>query len=221
MPASPTSKSANRSTRRRPHLRYEEQARRAGFSHIVGVDEVGRGCLFGPVVAAAVILKPGVSIRGLADSKDLDRKTREAIAPRIRERCEAWAIAAIDAVRIDRINIYQAARVAMERAVAKLPITPDYILADAMTLNLPQAQQSLIHGDSRSRSIAAASILAKVERDAWMRQWDRIYPQYDLAANKGYGTPTHLEALRLHGPTPLHRLSFAPVSISQQGAGAV
>jgi ribonuclease HII len=221
MPASPTSKSSIRTTRRRPHLRYEEQARQAGFSHIVGVDEVGRGCLFGPVVAVAVILKPGVSIRGLADSKELDRKTREAIAPRIRERCEAWAIAAIDAVRIDRINIYQAARVAMERAIAKLPTQPDYILADAMTLNLPQAQRSLIHGDSRSRSIAAASILAKVERDAWMRQWDRIYPQYGLASNKGYGTPTHLMALRLHGPTPLHRFSFAPVSISQQEAAAV
>lgn len=168
--------------------------------------------MFGPVVAAAVILKPGASIRGLADSKQLDRKTREAIAPLIRERCQAWAIAAVDAAWIDRVNIYQASRMAMEQAIAGLQSQPDYILADAMKLNLPQAQRALIGGDSRSRSIAAASILAKVERDAWIRQWDQVYPHYGLASNKGYGAPAHLAALRLYGPTPLHRFSFEPVA---------
>ena len=201
-----------RPTRSRPHLRYEEQAREAGYRLIAGVDEVGRGCLCGPVVAAAVILKPGIPIRGLADSKQLDRKTREEIAPKIRQRCAAWAIAAVDAAWIDRVNIYQASRMAMESAIRKLAIPPDYILADAMKLNLPQAQRSLIHGDARSRSIAAASILAKVERDAWMREWDKLYPAYGLAANKGYGTPHHLRALALQGPTPIHRLSFEPVA---------
>ncbi len=214
MPLPPASLLSARPTRRRPHLRYEEQAREAGYAFIAGVDEVGRGCLCGPVVAAAVILKPGVPIRGLADSKQLDRKTREAIAPRIRERCAAWAIAAVDAAWIDRVNIYQAARLAMEGAIRKLAVQPDYILADAMKLNLPQAQRSLIRGDARSRSIAAASILAKVERDAWIREWAQVYPAYDLASNKGYGTPAHLRALELEGPTPIHRLSFEPVAVA-------
>jgi ribonuclease HII len=168
------------------------------------------------VVAAAVILKPGVPIRGLADSKQLDRKTREAIAPRIRERCEAWAIAAVDAAWIDRVNIYQAARLAMEGAIRKLAVQPDYILADAMKLNLPHAQRSLVRGDARSRSIAAASILAKVERDAWMREWAQVYPAYDLASNKGYGTPVHLKSLEIEGPTPIHRLSFEPVATASK-----
>lgn len=212
MPVPPASLHPAKPIRSRPHLRYEEQARDAGYRLIAGVDEVGRGCLFGPVVAAAVILKPGVPIRGLADSKQLDRKTREAVAPRIRKRCLAWAIAAVDAAWIDRVNIYQAARLAMEDAIRKLGVPPDYILADCMKLNVPQAQRSLIGGDARSRSIAAASILAKVERDAWMREWARVYPGYDLASNKGYGTPAHLRALERQGPTPLHRVSFEPVA---------
>ena len=212
MPLTPAPLLPARPTRRRPHLRYEEQAREAGYTYVAGVDEVGRGCLCGPVVAAAVILKPGVSIRGLADSKQLDRKTREAVAPKIRQRCAAWAVAAVDAAWIDRVNIYQAARMAMERAIRELAIQPDYILVDAMKLNLPHAQRSLIRGDARSRSIAAASILAKVERDAWMREWDQIYPAYGLASNNGYGTPAHLRALALQGPTPIHRLSFEPVA---------
>lgn len=216
MPRPPAPLLSARPTRRRPHLRFEEQAREAGYSFIAGVDEVGRGCLCGPVVAAAVILKPGVPIRGLADSKQLDRNAREAIAPRIRERCAAWAIAAVDAAWIDRVNIYQAARLAMEGAIRKLAVQPDYILADAMKLNLPYAQRSLIRGDSRSRSIAAASILAKVERDAWMREWAQVYPTYDLASNKGYGTPAHLKALELQGPTPIHRLSFEPVAAASK-----
>ena len=139
MPLPPAPLVTARPNRRRPHLRYEEQAREAGYTFIAGVDEVGRGCLCGPVVAAAVILKPGLPIRGLADSKQLDRKTREAIAPRIRERCAAWAIAAVDAAWIDRVNIYQAARLAMECAIRKLAVQPDYILADAMKLDLPHA----------------------------------------------------------------------------------
>jgi ribonuclease HII len=216
MPLPPAPLLSARPTRSRPHLRYEEQAREAGYRLIAGVDEVGRGCLCGPVVAAAVILKPGVPIRGLADSKQLDRKTREALAPRIRERCAAWAIAALDAAWIDRVNIYQASRLAMEGAIRKLAVQPDYILADCMKLNLPQAQRSLIGGDARSRSIAAASILAKVERDAWMREWAEVYPAFDLASNKGYGTPAHLQALERQGPTPIHRLSFEPVAAASK-----
>ena len=216
MPSSPASLLSSKPARRRPHLRFEDQAREAGYSFIAGVDEVGRGCLCGPVVAAAVILKPGVPIRGLADSKQLDRKSREAIAPRIRERCMAWAVAAVNAAWIDRVNIYQAARLAMEDAIRKLTVAPDYILADCMKLNVSQAQRSLIAGDARSRSIAAASILAKVERDAWMREWAQVYPAYDLASNKGYGTPAHLRALERQGPTPIHRLSFEPVAAASK-----
>ncbi len=212
MSRSRASTTSRRAPLRRPHLRFEDQAHRDGYTTVAGVDEVGRGCLFGPVVAAAVVLQPGVQIRGLADSKKLDRAEREKLAPRIRERCLAWSVAAVDAAWIDRVNILQASRIAMEKALAELSVEPDYILADAMKLNVPQAQKSLIGGDGRSRSIAAASILAKVTRDAWMQEWDSVYPAFDLAANKGYGAPKHLEALASQGPTPQHRYSFEPVA---------
>ena len=178
---------------------------------IAGLDEAGRGSLFGPVVAAAVILNPKRRIVGLDDSKKLTPDRRAELAPRIREHAIAWAVAEIDAARIDAWNIYQASKQAMEAAVAQLMPAPDYLLLDAMELNLCIEQKALIHGDARSVSIAAASILAKVERDRLLVEFHETYPQYGLDQNKGYGTPDHLEALRTHGPSPLHRYSYAPV----------
>lgn len=195
-------------------LKYEKQAWDTGAKLVAGVDEVGRGCLFGPVVAAAVILNPTYRIRGLRDSKLLDRETREKLAPRIRENCVAWAVAAVDVAIIDQINIYWASKQAMEDAVAKLAPTPDHVLVDALRLSCECGQTPIIHGDALSASIAAASIIAKVERDAMMRVFDGLYPGYGLASNKGYSAPVHLKALREKGPTPLHRMSFAPVWLS-------
>src|SRR6204780_4948555 len=151
-------------------------------------------------------------MRGNADgcaSRELMR--RRELAVRTREHALAWAVAEIDASRIDAWNIYQASRQAMVAALSRMNPLPDYLLLDAMELDLPIEQRALIHGDARSVSIAAASILAKVERDRRMEGFDQLYPQYGLAQNKGYGTPEHLEALRRHGPTPLHRFSYAPV----------
>ena len=133
------------------------------------------------------------------------------LAERIREHAIAWAIAAVDAACIDQINIYQASRVAMREAVLRLEPGPDHLLIDAMRLDCDLPQRAIIHGDALSASIAAASILAKVERDRMVCEWDPVFPVYGLASNKGYSTPHHLAALRQHGPSPLHRLSFAPV----------
>jgi ribonuclease HII len=195
-------------------LSYEKVAWAAGAQLVAGVDEVGRGCLFGPVVAAAVILKPDYRIRGLRDSKLLDRKTREKLAPRIRENCVAWAVASVDVAIIDQINIYWASKRAMEDAVAKLAPAPDHLLVDALRLGCLCDQTAILHGDAVSASIAAASIVAKVERDAMIREFDAVYPGYGLSSNVGYRSPIHLKALREKGPTPLHRMSFAPVWMS-------
>lgn len=191
--------------------RYERKARESGACLVAGVDEVGRGSLFGPVVAAAVILNTDYRIRGLRDSKLLAAERREILAQRIREHAVAWAVAAVDAARIDQINIYQASRVAMLQAVNQLQPAPDYLLIDAVRLDCNLPQRALIHGDALSASIAAASIIAKVERDRLVGEWDPVFPVYGLASNKGYSTPHHLAALREHGPSPLHRQSFAPV----------
>jgi ribonuclease HII len=191
--------------------RFERAARKLGWTRIAGIDEAGRGALFGPVVAAAVILNPKRRIVGLDDSKKLPAERRRELAVLIREHALAWAVAEIDAQRIDAWNIYQASRQAMTAALQQLSIQPDYLLIDAMQLDVFIEQKSLIKGDARSVSIAAASILAKTHRDARLEQWDAVYPLYGLARHKGYGTPDHLEALRLYGPTPLHRHSFAPV----------
>ncbi len=191
--------------------RFERAARQLGWMRIAGLDEAGRGALFGPVVAAAVILNPKRRIVGLDDSKKLPAERRTELAERIREHAIAWAVAEIDAQRIDAWNIYQASRQAMAAALEQLSIQPDYLLIDAMQLDVLIEQKSLIKGDARSVSIAAASILAKTHRDACMEKWDAVYPQYGLARHKGYATPDHLEALRQHGPSPLHRYSFAPV----------
>jgi ribonuclease HII len=195
----------------RCQAKYEREARAQGFHHIAGVDEVGRGALFGPVFAAAVILSPDRPIRGLRDSKQLDQDRRQVLAERIRERAVAWAVAAADAFEIDHINIYQASRLAMRRAVERLTPAADYLLIDFVTIDLPVAQRSLIHGDALSQCIAAASILAKVERDACMRAWDDVFPQYGFKNHKGYSTDEHWKALENHGPTALHRFSFWPV----------
>jgi len=192
-------------------LRYEKRAWASGALMVAGVDEVGRGSLFGPVVAAAVILDPAYRVRGLRDSKLLLPERRERLAPRIRAHALAWAVASVDAARIDEINIYQASRLAMREAVIRLAPAADYLLVDALRLDCEHPQQAIIHGDALSASIAAASILAKVERDRMMCEFDPVYPEYGLASHKGYSTPQHLAALRRHGPTPLHRQSFAPV----------
>jgi len=189
----------------------ERELRARGFHAVAGVDEVGRGCLFGPVVAAAAILSPDRPVRGLNDSKLLDPERREVLAGRIRERAVAWAVAAVDAATIDSINIYQASRVAMRLAVSRLTPAPDFLLVDAMAIDLPLPQRPLIKGDARCHAIAAASIVAKVYRDACMRVWDEVFPEYGLASHKGYATPEHCQAIAKYGPTPLHRLSFEPV----------
>jgi len=197
-------------------LRYEKRAWEAGAARVAGVDEVGRGSLFGPVVAAAVILDPAYRVRGLRDSKLLQPDRREILAIRIRQHAIAWAVAAVDAARIDEINIYQASRVAMRDAVMQLVPAADHLLVDALRLDCEMPQDAIIHGDALSASIAAASILAKVARDRMMREWDAVYPAYGLASHKGYCTPQHLAALRELGPTPMHRQSFAPVWQNQE-----
>lgn len=192
-------------------LKFEKRAWSMGARMVAGVDEVGRGSLFGPVVAAAVILRPEYRIRGLRDSKLLLADRREVLAERIREHCIAWSVAAVDAARIDQINIYHASRLAMREAVMSLQPAADHLLVDAMRIDCDLQQQKIIHGDALSASIAAASIIAKVWRDRLVREWDPVFPLYGLASNKGYSTPRHLKALREHGPSPLHRQSFAPV----------
>src|SRR5215467_13973139 len=191
--------------------RFERAARQLGWTRIAGIDEAGRGALFGPVVAAAVILNPRRRIVGLDDSKKLTAERRTLLAARIREHALACAVAEIDAGRIDAWNILQASRQAMTAALGQLALVPDYLLIDAVELDVLIEQKLLIKGDAKSVSIAAASILAKTHRDTRMDEWDVVYPQYGLAQNKGYATADHLEALKRLGPTPLHRYSFAPV----------
>ncbi len=195
---------------------YEQLARAAGARSVAGVDEVGRGALFGSVVAAAVILPADchaavLQAEGLRDSKQLDREKRERLEGIIRGCAVAVAIAEVDAATIDRINIYQATKLAMLKAVQALAGAPDHLLIDALRLNHPCAQTSIVYGDSRSLSIAAASVVAKVYRDARMSSLHLDYPVYGLQEHKGYGTPAHQRALLRHGPSPLHRRSFRPV----------
>jgi ribonuclease HII len=193
----------------------EQALRYRGARSIAGVDEVGRGALFGPVVAAAVILPEDLrplAEAGLKDSKQMVREERERLAAMVRGMALAVAVAAVDAETIDRVNIYQATRMAMLMAVTGLEIAPDHLLIDAMRIDHGCPQTRLIYGDALSISIAAASVVAKVYRDAMMCEMDTIYPAYGLASHKGYGTPFHRRALAEHGPTPLHRMSFGPVS---------
>lgn len=179
---------------------------------IAGVDEVGRGPLFGAVVTAAVILDPARPIKGLADSKRLTEKRREALFDEIQAKALAWCIARAEVEEIDRLNILHATMLAMQRAVAGLQVAPDYALIDGNRCPLlPCPAEAVVKGDSKVAAISAASILAKVSRDREIIALDALYPGYGLAGHKGYPTPIHLEALKRLGPTPLHRRSFAPV----------
>jgi len=191
---------------------FEASLLATGLRFICGVDEVGRGPLAGPVVAGAVILNPADPIEGIDDSKKLSAKARDRLADQIKQRALAWATAYVWENEIDDINIYQASRKAMLLAIDKLPIRPEHILSDAMPLpgcGIPFS--AIIHGDALSASIGAASIIAKVERDAFMDGMDRLYPGYGFHQNKGYPTPEHLASLQRLGACPIHRRTYAPV----------
>lgn len=194
-----------------PDWTLEAAAADAGLQCVAGVDEAGRGCLFGPVFAAAVVLPPGAALLGLDDSKRLSPARRSELDRRIRQIAVTFAVRAVDAATIDLLNILQASRLAMKLAVAGLDPTPDFLLVDAAEIDLPIQQRGIVKGDSKSSSIAAASILAKVARDHCMREWDAVYPDYGLRDHKGYPSPRHLAALREHGCTPQHRFSYGPV----------
>ncbi|GAP02159.1 ribonuclease HII [Fructobacillus pseudoficulneus] len=182
-----------------------------GFSAIAGVDEVGRGPLAGPVVAAAVILPKDFDQYGVIDSKQVSPKHRQEYVQAIRDEAVAYGIGVVSAEVIDEVNIYQASRLAMKEAVENLQPMADYLLVDAMQIDVDLPQQSLIKGDARSNSIGAASILAKVTRDEMMVAYDQEYPGYDFAHNAGYGTAKHLAGLKELGPSPIHRKTFEPV----------
>lgn len=194
--------------------------RRAPGARVAGVDEAGRGPLAGPVVAAAVILNPRRRIVGLADSKALSPQERERLAPIIRERALAWAVAWADRDEIDALNILGATFLAMRRALLRLPVCPTHVQVDGNQLpplaDLPLGcpVEAVVEGDARIPAISAASILAKTHRDAMMEALDPCYPGFALAAHKGYGTPAHLEALRSREPSPQHRRSFSPVRVA-------
>ena len=191
----------------------EEAARLRGAQRIAGVDEVGRGPLFGPVVAAAVILPKGCRLQGLTDSKKLTERKRNELDAAIRLNAVAFAIAEVDAETIDRINIRQASLLAMRRAVQQLALCPDFLLIDGFdTIDWECEQQAVIRGDGTSFSIAAASVLAKVYRDRLLVELDGTFPGYGLARHKGYGSPEHIAALDRLGPTPQHRKSYRPVA---------
>lgn len=188
--------------------RFENEAYAQGYRAIVGTDEVGRGPLAGPVVAAAVVLPRGMEILGINDSKKLSEKRREALAEEIKAKALAYKIAEVSPAEIDRINILHAAERAMKEAVEALPFG-DYLLVDGQNqLDVRLPVRNLIGGDSISISIAAASIIAKVYRDHLMVQLDSVYPQYNFTQNKGYGTADHYAALQKYGPSPVHRRSF-------------
>jgi ribonuclease HII len=192
--------------------KLERAAGKLGFVRIAGLDEVGRGPMFGPVVASAVILPAGCRLLGLNDSKKLTEKKRNELDEEIRACAVAWAIAAVDAETIDRINIRRASQLAMRMAVEQLAQSPDFLLIDGRdTIEWDCPQQAVIQGDATSFSIAAASVLAKVHRDRLLVELDAVFPGYGLARHKGYCSQEHLAALDRLGPTPLHRRSYSPV----------
>ena len=182
------------------------------FSRIAGVDEVGRGCLAGPVVAAAVILDPNRPIKGLRDSKKLSAKKRDELAEEIKEKALAWSVAAMGPEVIDKINILQATLQAMKAAVEKLPVEPDFVQVDGNKLpKWKWLSEAVVKGDDKVEWISAASIIAKTTRDAYMCKMAELYPQYGFEHHVGYGTAEHIKALKAYGPTPIHRKTFAPV----------
>ncbi len=204
---------AARATAESEHIRLEGmrefERRFSALGTIAGMDEAGRGPLAGPVVAAAVILPWEQDFMYLNDSKKVTEKRREHLFDEIQSAAIAYGIGIVDPETIDRINILQATYEAMRRAVSALTVTPDILLNDAVIVpGIPIRQESIIKGDAKSISIAAASILAKVTRDRYMREMDSVYPGYGFAAHKGYGTAAHMEAIRRLGPCPIHRRSF-------------
>jgi ribonuclease HII len=198
-----------------PAMRTLENAlRRAGFVHVAGCDEVGRGCLAGPVVAAAVVLNPDRHIPGVCDSKAVQAAERERLYERILKSAVAWAVAGADPAEIDRINIHQASLRAMQRAVLALTPLPDIVLVDAFRIpDIPMAQRGVPHGDRRCSAIAAASIVAKVTRDRQMRDLHAQYPSYGFDRHKGYATADHLQAVARFGYSDVHRRSFRPPTL--------
>lgn len=195
-----------------PHIDFEQQAVSEGYLLVAGVDEVGRGCLAGPVVAGACILDLSKPLpEGLNDSKKLSEKKRLAIEEAILANAVSYAIGEVDAEEIDRINILQATKKAMKIAIAALDPQPQFLLIDALNLDLPIPQKGIIKGDATSMSIAAASILAKNYRDRLMKELDAVYPEYGFAGHVGYGSKAHFEALRKFGACAIHRKSFRGV----------
>ena len=192
-------------------LAYEKECYARGIELIAGVDEVGRGPLAGPVVAAAVILPKGSKIPGLNDSKKIPKSKHKEIYEAVLQNAIAIGIGVKDNQVIDQVNIYEATKLAMMEAIGQLEPQPQHLLIDAMKLDLPISQTSIIKGDANSLSIAAASIVAKVTRDQMMEEFDKEYPGYDFAKNAGYGTANHLAGLDQLGVTPIHRRSFEPV----------
>ena len=191
---------------------YEQQAKAKGYKFIAGTDEVGRGPLAGPVVAASVILPENIDLPGINDSKKLTEKQRETLMEKIKKEAISWAIMEVDERMIDEVNILEASRIAMQQAVLALPKQADFVLVDGLDnpqITLPS--QAIVKGDSKSISIAAASIIAKVYRDRLMKIYDKAYPGYGFASNKGYPTEEHIKAIETLGPTPIHRMSFAPL----------
>ena len=192
-------------------LTYEKALYKQGLTLIAGIDEVGRGPLAGPVVAAAVILPQGCKIKGLNDSKKIPKKKHLEVFQAVQDQALSIGIGIIDNQVIDQVNIYEATKLAMKEAISQLSLQPQHLLIDAMKLDLPISQTSIIKGDANSLSIAAASIIAKVTRDELMKDYDSQFPGYDFSANAGYGTAKHLEGLTKLGVTPIHRTSFEPV----------
>lgn len=196
-----------------PTEEFEQEARRCGYRRIAGVDEAGRGPLAGPVVAAAVILPVRCRLIGVDDSKQLSASERDRLYAAIMDRAVCVGVGSSTAEEIDRINILEATKLAMRRALAELSPAPDYVLIDAVSLTgLAMPVRPIIKGDALSLSIAAASIVAKVTRDRLMAQFHKAYPQYNFLSHKGYGTEEHLVRLAEYGPSPIHRRTFAPVS---------
>ncbi|MFC4305946.1 ribonuclease HII [Cohnella boryungensis] len=200
-------------------LTYETELWAQGMTAVAGVDEVGRGCLFGDVVAAAVVLPVGLVLEEVNDSKQISEKKRNRLYEQIIQEATAWSVARIEPAVIDSINIRQASRLAMKQAVLGLGVAPEHLLVDAETVSLPIGQTAIIKGDSLSQSIAAASILAKVTRDRLCAEvWEALYPGYGIAVHKGYATKVHREALQRLGPTPMHRRSFMKGQEAEQQA---
>lgn len=190
-------------------LIYERELLERGAKYICGVDEVGRGPLAGPVVCAAVIMPLDDIIEGVDDSKKLSAKKREMLAEQIKKKAIAHAICCIEPQIIDEINILEATKLCMKNAVESLAVKPDFVFTDGnMTLDIPFEQRSIVKGDSLSYSIGAASIIAKVYRDALMDEYDKLYPEYGFAKHKGYGTKAHIDAIKRAGLCPVHRRSF-------------